>query len=122
MTDELYDYFGGNASKKVEPIEDDEFDNEVEDEGVSQEPVEATAEPVQESSDEPQEAVALDTEGKKAGHWDFLANMLGISSSKKATPKTEASSDSDSVSEVSKDDVSKSEVREHVRAGTDSVS
>ena len=24
MTDELYDYFGGNASKKVEPIEDDD--------------------------------------------------------------------------------------------------
>ena len=30
MTDELYDYFGGNASKKVEPIEDDEFENESE--------------------------------------------------------------------------------------------
>ena len=27
MTDELYDYFGGNASKKVEPIEDDDLDS-----------------------------------------------------------------------------------------------
>ena len=26
MTDELYDYFGGNASKKVEPIEDDDVE------------------------------------------------------------------------------------------------
>ena len=47
MSDELYDYFGGNASKKVEPIEDDEFDDETEDEVVSEEVVEIGDEPAQ---------------------------------------------------------------------------
>ena len=27
VTDEIYDYFGGNAPKKVEPIEDDDLDS-----------------------------------------------------------------------------------------------
>ncbi|MCP4772802.1 MAG: hypothetical protein GY880_01040, partial [Planctomycetaceae bacterium] len=90
MTDELYDYFGGNASKKVEPIEDDEFDNEVEDEVTSQETAEPAPEAVVKSNDEASEPVAADAGGKKAGHWDFLANMLGISSSKKAAPEPDA--------------------------------
>lgn len=89
MSDELYDYFGGNASKKVEPIEDDEFDNETEDEVVSEEVVEIAGEPVDKLSENTKEVVKSDTGGKKSGHWDFLANMLGISSSKKATNEIE---------------------------------
>ena len=37
MTDELYDYFGGNASKKVEPIEDDEMDVPQDEESANEE-------------------------------------------------------------------------------------
>ncbi len=109
MTDELYDYFGGNASKKVEPIEDDEFDNEVEDEVTSQETAEPVAEAVEKSIDEANEPAAADAGGKKAGHWDFLANMLGISSSKKAAPEPDATPVADSVAEKEKEVVAEAE-------------
>ncbi|MDE0937911.1 MAG: hypothetical protein OSA89_18525, partial [Mariniblastus sp.] len=99
MTDELYDYFGGNASKKVEPIEDDEFENESETEGTSEEAVISADDSKNESNDagvdviaadaSAADASAADTSGKKSGHWDFLANMLGISSSKKTATESE---------------------------------
>ena len=99
MADELYDYFGGNASKKVEPIEDDDFDTE------DEAPVEAAA-----ASDNPPiaENTATDAlaqsdvqsggndesesepEKEKGGHWGFLASMLGISpkaAAKESKPK-----------------------------------
>ena len=103
MTDELYDYFGGNASKKVEPIEDDEFDNESEDDVVSEEVVELADEPEEKSNDDAKEAVGSDTGGKKSGHWDFLANMLGISSSKKAANETESTPVVESAAEEKKE-------------------
>lgn len=99
MSDELYDYFGGNASKKVEPIEDDDFDNETEEEVVSEEVVEIADKPTEKLSEDAKEVVASAASGKKSGHWDFLANMLGISSSKKATNEIESTPVSDAAKE-----------------------
>lgn len=103
MSDELYDYFGGNASKKVEPIEDDEFDNETEDEVVSEEVVEVVDGPADKLSENAKEVVEADTGGKKSGHWDFLANMLGISSSKKAANEIEPTPVADAAANERKD-------------------
>lgn len=94
MTDELYDYFGGSASRKVEPIEDDDLDvNESVAETTEESPVAEDVDVVAEEARE-ENAVAASTEAespteppkttepepkpKKSGHWDFLANMLGI--------------------------------------------
>ncbi|MFT7633848.1 MAG: hypothetical protein ACI87E_004906, partial [Mariniblastus sp.] len=90
MTDELYDYFGGNASKKVEPIEDDDLDLEEDEVEIQESVVEsdtiAQSNQEEESmNDEPEEQAS---EPKKAGHWDFLANMLGISGNKTAKSET----------------------------------
>ena len=102
MTDELYDYFGGNASKKVEPIEDDELDlpndgpakveNESEAEAVAEDVSEETA--AFESDDtEVKESVEAElsenaeAEPENAGHWDFLASMLGIGGKEKKQAK-----------------------------------
>ena len=110
MTDELYDYFGGNASKKVEPIEDDDLDN-LDEEVESNQSADGTDELTTEASSQPDPSLKLaskldpapaneaeeivadepaaEKETKKGGHWDFLANMLGISPSK-SEPKTPA--------------------------------
>jgi len=75
VTDELYDYFGGNASKKVEPIEDDDVEvNEAEATADSDSP-----------ADKPSDAAGTQEQpAKKAGHWDFLAGVLGVGGKKAA--------------------------------------
>ena len=114
MTDELYDYFGGNASKKVEPIEDDDLDLDADDEAQGDPSNESndedttlcdevTVSDVKAAADTSTEEAEPEGETKKAGHWDFLANMLGIS-----TPK------SSSKSVVSKKEVATNEKTEVV--------
>ncbi len=92
MTDELYDYFGGNASKKVEPIEDDDLDLETEAESQDEVLNEVEDEESAVRSETQLESAMVEeepeAETRKAGHWDFLANMLGISSPKPTVPKT----------------------------------
>ncbi len=116
MTDELYDYFGGNASKKVEPLDDDEL-------GTVEDLVEEIATPtdgpedefnadivieseevvvVQEYSSDEDLGVAssddesdtgdadpIETEDENDDHWAELASSLGLTTDtpeKKPTP------------------------------------
>ena len=76
------------------------FDNEVEDEATNEEVSEPAIEAVEKSNDEAASPAEAETGGKKAGHWDFLANMLGISSSKKATPEADPAPVAEEVKET----------------------
>ena len=116
MTDELYDYFGGNASKKVEPIEDDELES-TEDESIGDtgelkaERGSLQNEPTQSTDSESQPVE------KKTGHWDFLANMLGVGPAKsESQAKSETKTASGSASRPDADQVS-----DPPQAATDSV-
>ncbi|MEM9940676.1 MAG: hypothetical protein AAF939_03725 [Planctomycetota bacterium] len=105
MSDDLFEYFG-SGSKKVEPIEDDDLlDNEPEVEAqdsavkdvdspvapseVAIEAAETGSESVAEEPSLLEDVSVADTSGEeteeepaKGGHWDFLANMLGIGGGK----------------------------------------
>ena len=100
MTDEIFDYFGGNSPRKIEPIEQDDFfddlmpKTEEEPEKVDAEHVESVVESSQEKSidDEPVEiveAVKTDEEEKpaKRSHWDILASTLGLAPKKSKKPE-----------------------------------
>ncbi len=93
MSDDIYDYFSGNATRKVEPIEDDDDDvteqqaAPAETEAAAQSPAEIVTErapePRQADSPEPEAPVtAEETQKESGGHWDFLAGFLGIGGGK----------------------------------------
>jgi hypothetical protein len=109
VSDDIYDYFSGNATRKVEPIEDDDDDDVTEQESalsnndsdsdsapeengdapaVAEEPTPAVTDAVASASQtsvtasvEPEVPEAVE-EKESGGHWDFLAGFLGIGGSK----------------------------------------
>ena len=102
MADDIYDYFSGNAPKKLEPIEDDDFDGVDEpaiqnqaDSGERQpttpsEPGDADLTPAQQveatAADQPTHADDKPAPRKSDSHWDFLAGILGIKREPKESP------------------------------------
>ena len=115
MTDEIFDYFGGNSPRKIEPIEEDDFFGDLmpkkpaeindADEEIVEEPA-VVEESVQQHSDEATEEFSAeaspesDVEEKDEpapvkSHWDMLASALGLAPKKqkqKAKPKDKSES------------------------------
>ena len=97
VSDDIYDYFSGNATRKVEPIEDDDDDvtqqepaqveAEAEADSVADSPELASATPEIAEADAPEPAEPEAT----GGHWDFLAGFLGIGGSKGSARQKSAS-------------------------------
>ncbi len=143
MTDDIYDYFSGNAPKKVEPIEDDDLDPV---EVASDDPESATesvgersenanplaGEPAAVVSEAAEPAPAFETRPEPAsaapqaksdsvqetGHWDFLASELGIKTESPSPAVTEpATPVSSSVNDEAESNSSPAIVPEEI-AGT----
>ena len=110
MTDELYDYFGGNASKKVEPIEDDDVEvNEAANaDASSEQQTDATSE-VAASAGPADVASETKEPAKKAGHWDFLAGVLGVGGKKPSEASDSSAVSAKTPSEAQASDVGSAE-------------
>ena len=121
MTDDIFDYFGGNSPRKIEPIEEDDFFEDLmpkapvdtanadnEEDKVAEEVVQKEVVSVADEADETVADVESDSVEEEPvqtkSHWDMLASALGLAPKKnkkkskpKAKPKAKAKPESEKV-------------------------